>query len=399
MWCRRAKMRVMFVLPAFVALALSLVACGGSSSTSSETSPSSGESSSSELAAAESKLSELYKGTYANPPAKSPKPEAGKQVWIISTSQAITIVAEAAQGAQNAGKQLGWDIHVFDAKGDPANYLTGVRQAIAAGAEGLVLLYVDCQYVQPGLEEAEREGIEVTAVEASDCNQTNPKDEPLFGYVVNYQEGPFHQWIEQWGAAQATWDIVTNHGEAKVVEFKETDNQATLLSSKGFGEELATCPDCSIVDTVSFTAADLGQGLEQKAQQAFIANPDANSIEVPYDAVLTLGVLSALRASGLSGQIHVMGGEGNPANLDLIRNDEGQDAAVGLPAPWEGYAAMDGLNRLFAGEDPYKVSSGIGIQIVDTEHNLPASGPYEPIGKDGQPISFEDLYAKAWAGE
>jgi len=369
-----------------------LAACGGGEPTSSTTAADTGG-----APAASSRLETLYAGTYANPPATSPAPPTGKDVWVISPSQSVTIAAAASSAAQRAAKALGWQAHVFDAKGAPDQYLAGIRQAIAAKAEGLVLLYIDCAYVKPGLQEARKAKIKVVAIQSVDCDQAKSGDPSLFDYVTHYQEGDFLTWIKAWGAAQATWDAEVAGGKAKIIEFKETDATATLQSSAGFRAELAKCAGCKVVDTVTFTAADLGTSLQQKAQQAFLSHPDATGVEVPFDGVLTAGVLAAIRAAGAGAKLHVMGGEGDPANLDLIRSGGGQDAAVGTPSPWEAYAAMDGLNRLFAGEDPTKVKTGIGLQIIDKDHNLPASGPFRPIGRDRKPIDFERLYAKAWA--
>jgi len=61
----------------------------------------------------------------------------------------------------------------------------------------------------------------------------------------------------------------------------------------------------------------------------------------------------------------------------------------GLDNEAEAWSAIDALNRLFQGATP--VSSGIGVQIYDAEHNLPASGPYV------SPIDYQSVYRAAWA--
>ena len=51
-------------------------------------------------------------------------------------------------------------------------------------------------------------------------------------------------------------------------------------------------------------------------------------------------------------------------------------------------AAVDSMNSLFRGEKP--AFSGLGWQLVDATHNLPASGPWIP------PVDFKAVYEKAW---
>ena len=78
--------------------------------------------------------------------------------------------------------------------------------------------------------------------------------------------------------------------------------------------------------------------------------------------------------------------------MDIIREGGvGVQAGVGTPARWEGFAGIDALLRLFAG-DPV-AGSGIGLQVFDADHNLPAEGRYVP------PVDFESAYKKAWGVE
>ena len=39
---------------------------------------------------------------------------------------------------QEATKQLGWDVTIFDGKSNPAEYSKGVYEAVAAGADAII---------------------------------------------------------------------------------------------------------------------------------------------------------------------------------------------------------------------------------------------------------------------
>lgn len=56
------------------------------------------------------------------------------------------------------------------------------------------------------------------------------------------------------------------------------------------------------------------------------------------------------------------------------------------------YAAVDALNRLFAGAP--QVDSGMGWQIVTKDHNLPTAGTeYDTT------IDYRAAFGKLWKGE
>ncbi len=395
--------RALVVLIASLAAALALAACGGSSDSSS-TAASGGETSGtstvseggSASSAVDARVEELYEGTYGLPPKTAPRPQPGKTIWLISCGQSVSACATAVDGAKEASEELGWKTKLFDTKGDPSAMLDGVRSAVAAGAGGIFLYAIDCSLVKSGLQEAKEAGIPVVGAELADCSDVEEGAPSLFSYTTHYVNNrSFPEFIREWGAAQADWDIAELDEEAKTIVFKQTDGFSVLAAVEGFEEELATCGGCEVADTVEFVLGELGPALEQKASQALLQHPEANSVEVPYDAVMTSGVAAALRGSGNLAKMRIMGGEGSVANMEMIREGTGQDAAVGLPGEWEAIAAIDGLNRIIDGEKP--VESGIGLQIVDEEHNLTPSGPYEPL-HDGKPIPYAQLYKQAFEG-
>jgi ribose transport system substrate-binding protein len=69
--------------------------------------------------------------------------------------------------------------------------------------------------------------------------------------------------------------------------------------------------------------------------------------------------------------------------------------AAGVPAAWVGWAAIDGLNRVFNGKP--QVSEGIGNQAIDKTKNLPTATPFY----DGNPKSqdYRSVYEKLWRGQ
>jgi ribose transport system substrate-binding protein len=358
-----------------------LVACGSSGTTVSHSASTTAGANSS----AQAQLAQLYKSTSRPPTGPPVKDTRGKSVWVITLGDTIESAVTASRNVQEAGKALGWKVTVVDGKFDPSVQLQGVEQAIAAKANAVILAYMDCAPVKTALRRAKQLGIVSVGIESQDCNPS------LLSHVVTYAgKMDFITYFKKWGEAQATWVITKTGGKAKVLLSRETDVGTLAASAKGAEEGLATCPHCTVIP-VNFTGADLGAPLTQKIQQAVIKNPTANAFIASYDAVLTGGGANVLQPKGRSGAMKIMGGEGTSAGMDLIRENRGMQAAVGLPVGWEAYAAVDAVLRLFAKQDPAASDSGMGLQVVDQTHNLPPAGqPFTPN------VDYKSAYRKMW---
>lgn len=369
------------------ALAL-LASCGDDDSAAEPTPAPTASSVADEESAVE--LEALYAAeSFTEPPADSPPPAEGLNVWLIPFGLAAPEGADWVAAAERAAEVLGWETTVYDGKFAPNEYLEGVRQAIADDADAISLYVIDCAPIRTALEEADAAGVMVVAAQGADCSDADPAAPSLFDASVNYTQGTFAEWGRALGAAQATWIIEETGGDARVIELFETDAFITVEMHKGFVERMAQCEACEIVRTVEFLATDFGQPLQDKVDQALLAAGDANAMAVPYDGVMTAGVSASVDASGRSDSLAVIAGVGLEANLTLIRDGLSQDAGYGVSIGWEAYSSMDTVNRL-ANDAPADVPSGNGIAIFDRSRGLPDSGAWVP------PIDYVSAYEAAW---
>ncbi|MFI5706412.1 sugar ABC transporter substrate-binding protein [Kribbella sp. NPDC051620] len=369
-----------------VAVTLALISLAGCGAASTAQGSGNNAEAAKAAAAADAELQTLYKGTNATPPASTSPVRDGANVFVVG-DMAVSATAAAVASVVAAGKIAGWHVKTWDGKAQSSQQLAGIRTAVSQRADAIFVYGVDCAGVKPGLEEAKAAGIPVVAGQAYDCSDVAAGAPSLFTYRVDYVMGQLPSFSKAWGAAQATYLISKLKGDARVLNIVETDYQVTVVQSQGFEARLAQCGSCKIVDTVKFTAAEFGPPLQQKIAQALLRHPDANATSVPYDAVLTGGVLGAIRDAGGVGKVLVAGGEGQPEGISLVRSGE-VAAEFGTSTPWEGWAAAEAINRLLAGAKPQP--SGIGIQVVDKEHNLPAAGGFTSS------VDFEGIYTKAF---
>lgn len=389
------KARMMAVAGACVAT-LALAACGSDDADTGNTSQET-TAGGADVATAQENVERYYAANSAdNQPPSGPEAQTGKKVFYLSAGTATPSGSAAVKEIEKAADILEWDLTVFDGQFSPDVYQEGIRQAIANQQDGLILYGVDCPGLEKPLQQAKEAGIVIVGVSSIDCDAADPSAEGLIDAEVVTLDGldQAEQW-KNFGRAQADWITVQTDGDAKVIHFAVPDFLVTDLTGQGFEEELAkVCEGCEIVETVQVGVADFGPQLQEKAEQALLRNPDANAVQVAYDDLMTLGVAKAVEnAEQASGNdLAVVAGTGYEANMDLIRQDKGQDAGWVQGHQWDMYAAADILNRAFAGED---TAAGVGYPTIlyDRDNNMPPSGAFE------FEADFRTPFESGWTGE
>jgi len=374
------------------AAALTLAACSTSSSGGPTDQPS-GQSTGSAAASADPALVAVYKGTLQAPDATSRPGVKNKKIVIISSGQSSISSSIPVNAAKEAAQKLGWDVTVYDSQLNPAQNAPLMSQAIASGADGIILDAIDCQFVKSQMEQAKAKGIFTVPIYAYDCNDpyAGKGGEALFSSPINY--GPaanknLGAFAEEYGFAQGKAAIAATDGKAKVIIFNDPTVTVLHYTATGFLNAIKQCAECKVVANVSFNGLELGPQLQQKAASVLLQHPEANVVKSPYTAATLLSIGPAVSQSGRSSSLYVMGGEGFQPELDLLRNHNGVNAVMISPSDWTGWAAVDTMNSLFRGEKA--AFSGLGWQLVDSTHNLPASGPWV------SPVDFKAAYMKAW---
>ena len=339
------------------------------------------------------KLNALYKGTLKSPSTASRPAVKGKKIVIISAGQSSISASVPVNAAAAAARKIGWQVSVYDEQLNPANAPGLMRQAISSGADGIILDATDCPTVKGPLQEAKARGVVVVGIYSFDCNDPAfvGGGSPLFTGYINYGVAigrAIDKFTESYGAAQADAMIAATGGKAQVIYFNDPEFVVLKYTGQGFLNEIAKCSGCKVVDKIQFTGTELGATLQQKAASALLQHPEANSVKSPYTAATILGISAAVSQSGRAGNLYVMGGEGFQPELDLMRAHQGVSAAMIAPSDWTGWAAADTMNSLFRHEKP--AYSGLGWQLVDAQHNLPASGPFVSS------VDYKSIYEKAW---
>jgi ribose transport system substrate-binding protein len=382
-------------------ISLSLVACGGDDNADGSATSATKAGSSTYLKGVTKTVDRMFEkpGTYESPPTTAPKPQAGKNVWLISCGEAFETCSFPIAAAKEAVETMGWKAKVFDTKGDYTTIGNGVRQAIAANADGIFFFYIDCRYMKAPLQDADKAGVITVAAESADCNDTDPEAKSLFDYVGTYTGGidkPYPtkmasaaQYFKDWGRLQAMAAIAAKDGKANALIFSDNVGWAASFVKKGMLEAYNACPDCT-VDAVEFPITEFGTGLRERTEQELLKRPDVNVVSPTYDNITSGGVSQGVAASGRD--IYIGLGEGTTGGMEVLKAGRA-DVGAGLPLEWDSYQAIDALNRLFHGDKP--VPSGIGMELFDRERNA----DQDPNGAWRPPFDYADIYKRAWTGQ
>jgi len=390
----KRRMLPAVILGLVAVLALALSACGGDSSTSTTSASDSGSAASSEgggssaLKAAEEQVEAAYDGRFTEPPSKSNPAEAGKDVWFISPGLASGNAAAFVSAAEEAAKQVGWKFTVYDSKLDPSKYSAGIREAVSAGADGIITSAIDCDQAKSAYEVAKKANIPVVGHENLDCNVTEPGAEPLFASEISLGDR-YKSWPEAyqaWGSDLAAWTVAENDGEANVINMSNEEFRLIKNLGDGFASRIEECPDCKLTD-VPWTVSEVGGKLAATVQAAILKEPEVDALQ---DAANPgLGISQGVIQSGKTSSIDVVGGLGLPEDVAQLKEEgKGLNVMAAWPITWWSWAAIDTLNSMFEGTKAE--DSGLGWQMVDREHNLPSGDEYEPE------VDYKSIYLKRW---
>ena len=329
-------------------------------------------------------------GTYVLPvagPTGNPAVK-GKNVFVISCGLAAEACAKPAENVQLAAKTLGWKVTVYDGKFSATGYDAGIRQAIAAKADGIVLVAIDCSNAKGALGAARAAGVKVVAAYAYDCNDPLIGGPSLFDATINSNGNP-DQWATANAKLRADYAIATTNGKAKVLSLDQPEFLVAKWWTNAFQARLALCSTCKLLDHVAFTGNDLvNNRAAQQLGTAILRHPDVNVLFVTSDALMQ-ALLPAIRsAKAKNPKLLVIANEGFAATQQLIRQGVA-DVAVGIYTPWMGWSAADALNRVFNGQKSIP-NQGLGYHLI-TKANVPAANTVWAPSLD-----YQAAFKKIW---
>jgi hypothetical protein len=344
--------------------ALALVGCsfGGAAEPSAE--PSQG--------GAEKALEAAYTGVRAdNALFAVDFPEEVQNVAIISCSLAIPSCAASAQAVSDAVVLAGWWPMIIDGGGQ---YGVGqaLRTAVAQAATVIVTIDANCKGLEIPYDEVALSQTPVIAL-GGDDDCTPARLAAVTRWTPEHAVGMRQTLVGEFQADYAYGKIA---GEVKALVLKVAGDATTTTIADSFAAKLKKLGAGKVVQTLELTAAEISDKTFTTKVVDAATSSGANALIVPADEWLTTGGLAAaIGGNAKTSKLVVIGHGGTAAALDLIRSGKpGLTATVGQAFDWMGWGAVDAIVRLYAGAPTVVI--GDAMQVVDVDHNMPATGKY-----------------------
>lgn len=242
---------------------------------------------------------------------------------------------ELTDGMRSAAEELGVELLVTSAEGDPSKQLDDVNTLLQRGIDGLLIVPVDAEAAVPVYELLSEKNIPIISV-ARDAN-TDLKTSFVGA-----------EW-EEYGRMIAEWHCEATGGDARVAMIKGPAGASFVQEMEAGYKKFvdARCPGLDIAFEAHAEQDGAAPGLAL-AQNALTAVPDVDAIYVNADDT-AMGVLQALREAGRLEDVIVTGFNGEPDAFEAIRAGE-LDMTIALhPYRW-GQLALKSMAAYLAGE-------------------------------------------------
>jgi ribose transport system substrate-binding protein len=332
---RRTRKTVGVALTA--AVVLSLLACSSPSSPETSTPPSADAAADCVTAATASVEAARKEAAPYYPTDSKMSLNAGKSVWFIANSS-FEIVQKTAAAFEDAAKAAGMTAKTYFSNGSVADSTAGIQQAINQKADGIVVMGDPAQ-LSNAIKEAADAKISI-AWFSQDVSV------PLPAAVKGSVPADWHAD----GALIGDWILADSGCDARVGILQAPTITSSANEAKGVTDRISElCPKCE-VQTADIAFATLAADIPSGVRTIMTKQPDTAYIIASYDSLVPL-VTAALAQVG-SPDVKVIGHDGSPENLSLVR-DGRQAIDIALPpVSYLGQYILDNLGTVMAGGTP-----------------------------------------------
>lgn len=322
-------------------------------------------------------------------PEDSPTPKKGLNVTVIPEQMASTGSSRPANAIVAEAEKLGWNPKISDGQGKPDVQLNALNTAVDEKVDAVILIFVDTTRVQSALKRAIDADIPVVTLGSL---KNTPETVPDVSF----------DWVRS-GEALAQYMVWKSKGDLNLLQMKNTDLFITVngqyKGSQDYLEQEGNCPGCTI-DTKEWSLASFEDPTTGPAAQAIAtlqANPSLNWVSC-FDSCL-FRVTNALDRASLADKVSGAGFDCNPENIAIIREGGSQKVCFADPREWLAYAAVDNINRMTNGQDPFDYTKSIPVGLFDKEilESLPSdkSIELETAGWQGN-FDFRAKFEELW---
>ena len=243
------------------------------------------------------------------------------------------------EGFKAEANKQGWDLNVIDTKGDVAEVISRIEDAVNQKVDAIVI-NVDPAQITAGLEVAAEANIPVIGMDSG--------ADPLL--VTNITSNGY-------AMAAETSVYVANRigGKGNVVMFVFDAFPPVQIRGVVADAVFANFPDINVMDRITPDVQDGGIADSRSRMEALLAaNPEKGSIAAVWAAgdQPAIGSLQAIEAAGRSDEgIVIVGMGANPQARDAIKAGGNFEASMAQDFIGIGSATADAVGRAMAGQE------------------------------------------------
>lgn len=261
----------------------------------------------------------------------------GKKILTIPASSGNPFNQITCDLMAAVGKKVGLDVKVFANQGSSTEWIQGIEQA-AAESYSLVDLFAGPtpETMSEQIKAAQGKGVKVVSSHLSGFDQTvSPVDANL---AADYTAS---------GKLLADWAILKTNGDVNAIVVVADEITSTGSMKTSIEKEFKTYAPDAKYKFINVPLPKWSTDIQTEVQNALSADPTINYVIAIYDS-MTQYVVPAVEATGQTGKTKVIGYNGTPFVLDLIK--EGKvEMTIGENLDWIAHAVMDYEMRLLAG--------------------------------------------------
>ena len=243
------------------------------------------------------------------------------------------------EGFKAEANKQGWDLNVIDTKGDVAEVISRIEDAVNQKVDAIVI-NVDPAQITAGLLVAAEANIPVIGMDSG--------ADPLL--VTNITSNGY-------AMAAETSVYVANRigGKGNVVMFVFDAFPPVQIRGVVADAIFANFPDINVMDRITPDVQDGGIADSRSRMEALLAaNPEKGSIAAVWAAwdQPAIGSLQAIEAAGRSDEgIVIVGMDANPQARDAIKAGGNFEASMAQDFVGIGSATADAVGRAMAGQE------------------------------------------------
>jgi ribose transport system substrate-binding protein len=308
-----------------------------------------------------------------------------KIIFSIPVNSSDQFVQTLEDGMAAAAKKIGYKFVDYQNSGSPAQWVTGMNEAISEHVSVIDLLSgIDPKTLEPQIKLAKAAGIKVIS---SDTYGLGQAADPLLSGTV---DAPYAQTAR----LQADWITVHSSGKGQVLIVGSSDVAASSFGLTAEKNEFKqVCPNCKVY-TIDVPVADWATATQTQVQAQMQAHPGLNYISPMYDSQSQF-IIPAVTTANKVGKVHIVSYDGTPFVLGDMQTEKGSivQMDVGEDLEWVSLAIVDAEMRIAGGLKPV-ANEGIPLLIFDIK-NVNTTG-IPPVNSKGYGSSGVSGYYKLW---